>query len=310
MTPPRSCRLNQPSFSTPWRWSRPALTQRDLIVILLVLAMAAVLWLQLSTPSLRGGPLSNRTICASNLKGIGTGMYTYANENGDMWPIPPHAPATQDGVGEVTYAPRRIGIKRGTETQPEAGASSVNDCELSTTRAFWLLVRTNSSTPKSFYCPLSKDEPNDEDNPQSFWDFRGYKEVSYGMQVSFGKKGKPSSDCDARTALVADKGPFGEALELGKASPGAAMPDSQAGPDDWMRWNSPNHGREGQVVLYADSHAEFQTKPTAGIDEDNIYTRWTGAEGSIKANWSARAHGLPPAGRETPWSDTDSLIYP
>lgn len=308
MTPPRSCRRIHFSYSNSLRWSRPAFTRRDTVVVVLIVIIAAAVCFQVFTVGT--DHRRTRSWCPANLKGIGTAMYTYANENADIWPVPPHLPATEEGLGNVTYAPQRIGIKRDATTPLQAGGSSVNDRELSTTRAFWMLVRTKHCTPKSFYCPSSDDEPNDEDNPQSFWDFRSYKEVSYGMQVSFGKKGKPSSDCDARMALVADKGPFGEALELGKSSPGAAMPDSQGGPGDWMRWNSPNHDREGEVVLYADCHAEFQPRPTAGIDEDNIYTRWAGAEGSIKANWSARAHGLPPTGRETPWSDTDSLIYP
>jgi hypothetical protein len=123
-------------------------------------------------------------------------------------------------------------------------------------------------------------------------------------------KGQPSSNSDQRMPLAADKGPFGLALEMGKPNPGAPTVPASASQDDWRKWNSPNHGSEGQVILYADSHAEFQTRPTAGIRNDNIYTRWTGSAGFIEANESARSQGVPPTGRETPWSDTDTLIYP
>jgi prepilin-type processing-associated H-X9-DG protein len=36
--------------------------------------------------------------------------------------------------------------------------------------------------------------------------------------------------------------------------------------------NSPNHGREGQNVLYGDGHVEFFLSPFAGVNRDNIYT--------------------------------------
>src|SRR4029079_16644299 len=113
------------------------------------------------------------------------------------------------------YAPRKIGLKRmgiagkptpPIESKPAEGGSTTADTELSTTRSFWLLVRAMMITPKQFICPSSEDDvPNDEDNPADFYDFRKYAEVSYGFQVPYGKKGQPSSDCDQRMPLAADK---------------------------------------------------------------------------------------------------------
>jgi hypothetical protein len=110
--------------------------------------------------------------------------------------------------------------------------------------------------------------------------------------------------------LAADRGPYSAALEAGKTHPGIPTVAAADSPDDWTKWNSPNHGGTGQCVLYADSHVDFQTRPTGGIKNDNIYTRWAGAEGYLDKNESARARGIAPTGRETPWSQTDSLIYP
>ncbi len=38
------------------------------------------------------------------------------------------------------------------------------------------------------------------------------------------------------------------------------------------RGNSPNHNQDGQNVLYADGHAEFQQTCLCGNNNDNIYT--------------------------------------
>jgi hypothetical protein len=300
---------------------RRALTLGEVsFVICVALALIGLFVLTLPYIHIQGRPgLSRRTTCSSNLKMIGTAMYTYGNENKEMWPISLHAEATDEGMGRVRYAPGKIGAKRmgvagkptpPQEIDPAAGGSTTADTELSTTRSLWVLVRAKAATPNMFICPSSDDESNEEDNPEDFYDFQKYTQVSYGFQIPYGKLGQPSSDRDQRMPLAADKGPYGAALEMNKQNPGIPKVSVGAGPDDWMKWNSPNHTSEGQVVLYADSHADFQTRPTAGINNDNIYTRWSGSAGYITANESDRAWGVPPTGRETPWSDTDTLIYP
>jgi prepilin-type processing-associated H-X9-DG protein len=37
--------------------------------------------------------------------------------------------------------------------------------------------------------------------------------------------------------------------------------------------NSPNHGRDGQNVLYGDGHVEWTSNPFVGAQRDNIYTQ-------------------------------------
>lgn len=280
----------------------PGFTVAELLIVIgVILLLAALLFVSASSiPRRRYG-----ASCAANVSGMGKGLYTYAVENSDIYPIAAHVPAEADEVGRVKYAPGMIGTHRGDGSDPKSGETTEKDTEMSTTRNLWCLVRTGGTSPRSFICPSANDQPNDEDNPADYWDFRSWREISYGYQVPYGKHGRPTTECDSRMALAADKGPYGAALENEAKNPGMHTLRIDSPPEAWMPWNSPNHAGEGQVVLFADTHAEFLAKPICGVGYDNIYTRWSAADGL-----GPRIQGTPPTGIETPWSDTDSLIYP
>lgn len=291
-------------------------TLPEMLVVIGAVLIATVLVLVIQHSLRPSRP--RRSACAVNLKALGTALWTYSNENHDMFPIVPHAPADQDGIGNVTYAPGKIGVKRGGITgqgsrpgdDPVAGGSTTTDIELSTTRNLWILVRARMISTRSLFCPSAPgDLPNNEDSPDDYFDAKAYTEVSYGYQVPYGRRGQPSLEMDFGMVIAADKGPYGAALEAGAPDPGVPMPSAATDPDDWMPWNSRNHLGLGQLMLFADTHANYMTRPL-GFRNDNIYTRWTGPEADDLTNESARMYGVPPTGRETPWSDTDSLIYP
>lgn len=316
-------------------------TTGPLTRLLLVLAVGSVLLVIVLTLLLSGLWYSDlrycRTTCAANLHGIGKGLHSYASDNRGQMPIAAHWPEkVAIATGQVNYV-GRIGSKRGAETQPAAGDTSVVDGpdgrEISNTRNLWTLVHWGGSTPASFICPNGDDQKNDEDNPQAYWDFgkgdvttagalpaaaneQAYLQISYGYQVPYGRCGRPTADRDSRTVLAADKGPYGMAAEVrGRSLPRRwpATLTSISSPDDWRPWNSPNHGGlgngEGQNVLGTDGHVDWYNKPLAGPSLDNIYTQWSTPSGSL----ADRVIGNAPSRQApnlTPQSDTDSLIYP
>ena len=338
--------------------SRPAFTLIELLVVVAIIALLISILL----PSLqRARELSKRAVCQSNLKNMGTSFYTYGNEFAESWPICPAAPAITDplltdvtyiqGTGGSTFAPT-IGYKRGSAGAPLAGDiawATDSAGPWSTTRNIWTLVRMSISTPKLFNCPSDTDSAGNQDqSPQDFWDFGygnvggslgttdgnrslGYKQCSYGYQVPYGAKGKPSSDRDQRMVLAADRGPYSPVYENGTSWPsttitgtpnpaGASGSYHLASSDDWKMWNSPNHGGmgtgEGQNILYAGGSAEWQGKPCVGIGFDNIYTSWTSPGTANDQRTLGRFPGGASLGTATgsglvaPLSDTDSMIYP
>ncbi len=308
--------------------SRRAMTRRDAVAIILLggvvaamLLMVVPVWIAERSPF--------RTVCSANLGAIGMGFARYATANNDWWPTPAHkVPAATQPIGEVTYV-RRIGAKRGAQGQPEAGATTDDSTEVSTTRAFWFLIRSGAVSPRSLICPSSGDKPNEDQNPTDYWDFgtgdqvsegmgkqdpaANWLQVSYGYQVPFGRIGRPNGDVDNDMALAADKGPYGAWLEAGlKGDPGPPTATMPSSPDDWRKWNSPNHGgvadSEGQNAMYPDAHVTFMNAPMGGMKRDNIYTQWS----SASPDENGRVQGRPPTetGREVPMGETDSFIYP
>lgn len=315
-----------------------------LIELLVVIAIIALL-ISILLPSLsRARELSKRLVCASNVKGIGTSAKIYANDNGERWMIPPFKKGAIDQEG-IDYGldsasedsppsdPGSIGWFRHlqstseTRTSPNTGSTAV-----STTRAFWMMVRSGDITVQQFICPSSGDQPDETENLDLYYDFTDYSKISYGYQVPYGPRDTaPREGMDNRQILSADKGPYyansgGINWNVGRNNQPISLDDS---PKSWRSLNSWNHGGrgngEGQNCLYADGHASFQRLPAVGIDNDNIYTLmtndWAVANPQGKnrihgENVHAAAGGWPYPGQDAfgtganLFASTDSLIYP
>lgn len=299
-----------------------------LLIVAVSLATLAVSWA-------RNRELSRRAVCKKNLSRICTALFTYADDNSDFYPIPHHPAATDDRVGLIDYT-QAIGSYRGQADDPNAGNPALVSpapTKLSTTRGLWMLFRGKLVTRDQFVCPSTQDRPNDEAQAEAYWDFgvgdiagpatpeqvrQGYRQVSYGYQVPYGKHGQPRTDVYL-IASVADKGPFGAVIENGAPPPPpfpATLPDSPAA---WRPWNSPNHGGPGrgeiQQVLEFEGSVSTWSVPLVGRD-DNQYTQQGGQwAGKLMASFG---NAPTPGGKQTPAPGkpmpfpmcTDTLIYP
>lgn len=323
---------------------RKRLRAFTLIELLVVIAIIALL-IAILLPSLsRARELSKRLVCSANIKGIGTSCKIYANDNSEKWPIPPFDSGKIDnggidyvnGRGQTTGQPSDPGEvgddkERFRQTTSDKSGSDGSPA-LSTTRSFWMLVRSGDVTVSQFICPSSGDEPDETENLDLYYDFEAYRNISYGYQVPFGPRDtRPREGADNRMIFAADKGPFYildpnmEPFDTGGL--GGNPITTNDSPKVWSKYNSNNHGGrgngEGQNCLFADGHASFKRTPAVGVDNDNIYTVIDG-EGWDSSTFNRSAgdtvwlapEEYPYPGQDAfgtganAYSSTDTLIYP
>ena len=320
---------------------RKAFTLIELLVVIAIIALLISILL----PSLsRARELSKRLVCGSNMKGIGTSAKIYANDHNERWMVPPFDDTliNEEGIDYVNntndtsdWQPSggssldegAVGWMREIETtSPFASDPGSPSC--SSTRAFWILVRSGDVTVQQFVCPSSTDSQDETENLDLYYDFTGYTRISYGYQVPFGPRDtRPREGVDNRQILSADKGPYYLESQpdwnVGASNEPINLDDS---PKAWRPFNSANHGGlgngEGQNCLYGDGHASFQRTPAVGIDNDNIYTLmnelWSDPNGGnrIHGDTVFQFQGFPYPGQwafnqsATGYASTDSLLYP
>ena len=323
--------------------SRKAFTLIELLVVVAIIALLISILL----PSLsRARELSKRLVCGTQAKSFGTAVKIYANDNEEHWPTPTFLETSGTDI-EWQFPDVIIGFdstninpcdaaggpdEAKPDRQTESGVvDNSGAITLSVTRAMWMLVRSGEVTPKSFICPSSGDQIENNQNVDCYYDFESSKRVSYGYQVPYGPfSTRGSEDVDPRMAVFSDHGPYSDATSTSPTQLPITHPDwisnsedpgKDMGPQAWQGFNSPNHGGrgtgEGQNVLFGDGHASFHKNPLQGIDNDNIFTLM-----GDDADGDARQSGRDPHNETAIYpgvdvfsgsigdSTTDSLIYP
>ncbi|HUB25375.1 MAG TPA: hypothetical protein VL992_08085 [Tepidisphaeraceae bacterium] len=262
-------------------WQRRFNRSRGATVASLValVAMATLLAAILIPAITRARETANRVKCAGNMRQIGQAMLLYANDNHGVYP--------------------RTIFQGGDTVIPDvsnAGANSTNPFAIDTTvpancipSALFLLMRTEDIASTAFCCPSTSAKADDFGgggngslDRSNFSDLRANLSYSlanpYPDNQAMASGFKMNTSIDPGFVILADKNPGvvsgSDVLSVTTDSSLAQM----------RRANSLNHGRDGQNVLFADGHVEFDDTPLVGINHDNIYCRGAGGPGSDKSD--------------------------
>jgi prepilin-type N-terminal cleavage/methylation domain-containing protein len=263
-----------------------------LVELLVVIAIIALLMGILMPALSRVRQLAFRLICGTNLKGIGNAMLVYANDYDNQFPRA-GGPDAQWYRGSVVW---------------DAGSSMEAYSAGRTPRAtitssFYLLVKYAEVTPKSFLCKgdsnVKEFEPGNDKDLIQLWDFgnKGYECCSYSYHIPYCKY-PITTTSDPGMAIAADPTPW---VDGARTEDMWNNFDPDGDKEQKMLGNSIVHQEEGQNVLFADIHVEFEKVSFCGINEDNIYTLQT-----IRTD--IRKGARPSPSNYNPYNRSDSVL--
>ena len=276
-----------------------------LVELLVVIGIIAVL-MAILLPALSAVKrVAQRVVCGSNLAGIGKAMLLYANDQEGDFPRGGGSASLWGNNGTINDWLAQDGTQYGTPP----GRSATITCSL------YLLIKYADVTPAQFVCrgdigtkefklsDVTATLPATIDEVSDVWDFGDtaamgntnfpgnrnsysyhdpYENTTLTPRQSF----PLGSYSDPASPLMADRNPHfdknAKAYIDGKGAPaeGAApIWDTTKTPpvyaDPGKTGNSAAHQRDGQNVLFNDSHVGWEKYPNVGISKDNIWKCWT-----------------------------------
>ncbi len=315
-----------------------------LVELLVVIAIIALLMGILMPALARVRQIAYRMVCGTNLSGIGKAMLIYANDNDESYPIAGIRNEKWKRTGiitdfEETYREDAFG-QRGGATISSSLYLLVRFADVQP-KQFNCKGDIGSRIFK-----ISAEAYDPTLDPTEVWDFGSYKisgssswpaeynSYSYHLPYEFRD---PSDTLTTPlshpvtavsrpgNAVCADRSPYFDknatnyvdGVKTGEDPPHyvAAVPaDHEPAKyvDDDKTGNAFPHQREGQNVLFADMHVDFEHYANVGVDNDNIWKPW----GRTNPNQAQKQVGeLFPGGNIAnayatwvPWHEKDSVL--
>lgn len=301
-----------------------------LVELLVVISIIALLMAILMPALAKVKQLAHRMVCGTNLSGIGKSMIMYSTDNHEEYPIAGPSKQGRWGTTAGWQAQDRLQVWSG-------GTATI-------TSSFYLLIKFADAQPKQFVCrgdvgsdifKLSEAFgilPETDDLTEA-WDFGPpatkaglpspgkFCSYSYNMPYYWGttESYPVSTVTNPGCAIAADRNPFFDknAEPIITAPVTADNPLPKLDPvelsyqDPGKRSSCSAHQRDGQNVLFNDSHVKFERFPNCGVNNDNIYNYWgtktpLPQQREIGTFWTSLQPAYSAAWH--PWAEEDSVL--
>lgn len=216
------------------------------------------------------------TACQANLRGIGTAMAAYRQDENDRMPVYQKAPVSDTAVNDAPIDSNETDYGFG-----DTEATSIKDTDWTVLgdqamQNVWLLVASDALAEGMFRCPAD-DEWQERGSDAKKYGWTSEFQYSYGMQWPYARSQVGNKKNSARlgspsTILMADYNPADYEDTEGIGEEGGEEPS--------------NHRNNGTNVSLASGGADKYTKTDnslAGSGNDDIYT--AGPKDSAKAGY-------------------------